>query len=121
MDPLRPMDEPMAAMDQRAAKKLPRNCRPTLFKEKMTPEKMTCGMRMMGMKLVARSLLGATAETTRPSIRPASDVRANEMYISISGGKNVLWGRGALTATTMTRIALWKRQSTPSTIIFENI
>ena len=87
--------EPIAAMAQRAGKNAPKNCSSRLFSEKMMPEKITCGMRMIGIKLVARSVFGASAESANPVIKPASEVSTREIYISSTGGSMVLCWKGA--------------------------
>src|SRR5437879_7075609 len=115
------MGQPRDGMAQRAAKKDPIVCKNWLLSAKMIPEKMTCGMRIIGIKLVARSLLGESAEMVRPTIRPASEVRAMVIYTSMKGGRKTPCSKGAFKFTTITRMALCTRHNTPRTAIFENM
>src|SRR5258708_27960666 len=115
------MVEPRAAMAQRAAKKDPVVCKKGLLSVKRIHEKMTCGIRIIGIKLVARSLLGESADMVRPTIRPASEVRAMVIYTSTKGGRKTPCSKGAFKFTTTTRMALCNRHNTPRTAIFENM
>ena len=87
----------------------------------MIPEKITCGMRMSGIKLVARSLFGASAESANPVIKPANEASAREMYISRTGGRKILCSNGAFRLTKITTTRLCRRHNTPKTLIFENM
>src|SRR5258708_12327813 len=115
------MVEPRAAIAQRAAKKDPIVCKNGVLSAKMIPEKMDWGVRIIGIKLEAGSLLGESAEMARPSIRPASEVRAMVIYISTKGDRKTPCAKGAFKFTTTTRMALCSRHNTPRTAIFENM
>src|SRR5215471_6803300 len=71
-----PTVEPKVTIDQRPMKRKPTTWKGTDVRGKVYPAKITCGMRIIGIKLIARSLLRATAESARPIIRPAIEVRA---------------------------------------------
>ena len=121
LSPCRPTEEPEAAIPHRTANSAPMACRTGPFRLKSNPEKITCGMRMIGIRLTALSLFGAKAETVSPIIKPASEVRAKVMYTSSGAGSKIPCCIGAIQFTARTRIALCSKHNIPKMTIFENI
>ena len=70
------------------------------------PEKIICGIRSRGTMVIARSVFGTRAETIRPIIKPASEVKAIVIYTSKTGGRKMLLVNGSGILTHKTRIAL---------------
>ena len=121
LSPCSPTEEPEAAMPHRTAKSAPKACKIDPFRGKNKPEKITCGMRMIGMRITALSLFGANAEMVNPIIKPASEVRAMVMYTSNGAGRRIPCCIGATKFTARTRIALCSKHKMPQMTIFENI
>src|SRR5260370_21136425 len=82
-----PNEDPSAAIAQRIGKTVATICVNQSFMGMIAPAKITCGMMMIGSRLLAGSSLGAEAETASPSITPATATSASVIYISSKGGR----------------------------------
>src|SRR5258708_33720249 len=87
-----PNEDPSAAIAQRIGKTVATICVNQSFMGMIAPAKITCGMMMIGSRLLAVSSLGAEAETARPRIPPATPTTPSVIYICSNGGR-----RGPLT------------------------
>ncbi len=78
---------PNAANPQRATIKYEMISVPPGVSWKVLPAKIICGISKSGTTLIARSVLGAMAETIKPIIKPPREVSTSEIYISRKAGR----------------------------------
>src|SRR5713101_3768904 len=113
------MDELKAIIAHRVGKIIAKICKGQSLSGMMTPAKTTCGKRMIGIKLVALSLLEETAEIVKPTNRPANEESKNVINTSSAMGRKIPWCKGSIKAVTRRSMALCTMLRKPSTTSLE--